>query len=87
MKRKKYKDLYLSNKADKESLINILNHLIDSLKTFKKLTIVDKIERPGFTFEEYRTILIKSDFDFLNIVIDKTLLENIDDEEDEEDEC
>lgn len=84
MKRRKYKDLYLSNKADKESLINILNHLIEGLKTFKKLNVIDKIEKPGFTFEEYRTILISSDFDFLNVVINKTLLENIDDIDDEE---
>lgn len=87
MKRRKYKDLYLSNKADKEALINILNNLIEGLKTFKKLNVIDKIEKPDFTFEEYRTILIKSDFDFLNVVINKTLLENIDDEEDEEYEC
>lgn len=87
MKRRKYKDLYLSNKADKEALINILNNLIEGLKTFKKLNVIDKIEKPDFTFEEYRTILIKSDFDFLNVVINKTLLENIDDEGDEEDEC
>ena len=87
MKRRKYKDLYLSNKADKEALINILNNLIEGLKTFKKLNVIDKIEKPDFAFEEYRTILIKSDFDFLNVVINKTLLENIDDEGDEEDEC
>lgn len=74
MIRKKYKTLYEKEKADKETIMRILNFLINELKTWKDIEITDEIIEMNVFEDKIRKVMISKGKDWCFFSINQTLL-------------
>lgn len=74
MKRLKYKSLYLEEKADKEIYKESLNKLLETLKTFNNIKVLDKVQL--YRFNKIRTIEVRQNEKYLQISFNLDILES-----------
>ena len=75
MNRPKYKYLYFREKSNKETYLDTLNKIIETLKTFNDIQVKDKVQ-DVFSLEKARFIEIRQNDKFLQVVLNLSIMES-----------
>ena len=75
MNRPKYKYLYFREKSNKETYLDTLNKIIETLKKFNDIQVKDKVQ-DVFSLEKARFIEIRQNDKFLQVVLNLSIMES-----------